>query len=177
MVIVLFFTLSGALFSQAPVDRLNVRGISVRMGRQQVLAAAKAAGMVVREDRPQQLKITDATAAGTPTGTGMGYGGKGLVLVIDFKDDKSVKVNISEQGELTNQMFDDLSKKWGKPSSLPYGWEDERGAPGDKATWGDKKNIYADYNPSLYSYFPKSVTIYDAVALAPHTQPRQRIPM
>ena len=37
--------------------------------------------------------------------------------------------------------------------------------------------MYAEYNPSLYGYGGRTVTIYDAVALAPHSEVRKGIAM
>ena len=172
-------TSSGADLPAGPtaaVNKLNVRGISVRMGRGQILAAAKAASMVVLENIPQQLKIVDSTASGRPVGDDSGRGGSGLILLINLKDDKAVTVSISEQGAIHGEVFQDISKKWGKPSHLPSGYDSELGTA-DRATWGDKSNVYADYNPSIYSYGAQSVTIYDAVALTPHVPARKGVTM
>jgi hypothetical protein len=156
----------------APVNRLNVRGISVRMGRGQILAAARAAGMVVVSNTAQQLKLVDPTV-NAPSGT-RAYG---LIMTINLVNDTAVMVNFGEQGGAQGATFQDISKKWGKPTSQPPGWDSELGARGGKATWGDKKTVYADYNPSMYSMGGQTVTIYDAVALAPHPQVRQGVPM
>ena len=156
----------------APVNRLNVRGISVRMGRGQILAAGKAAGMVVLFNKPQQIQMVDPTVTTQVPGKAR----SGLILLINLVNDTAVTVNIGEQGASHGEVFEDLSKKWGKPTHLPSGYDSELGA-GDKATWGDKKTIYADYNPSIYSYGAQTVTIYDAVALAPHPQVRKAVPM
>ena len=165
-------SLDGPAGPVVPVNRLNVRGISVRMGRGQILAAAKAAGMIVVSNTTEQLKLVDPTV-NAPSGT-QAYG---LIMLVNLKNDTAVTVNVGEQGGAKSATFEDLSKKWGKPSSLPNGWDIEMGAPGGKATWGDRKTIYADYNPSLYSFGGQTVTIYDAVALAPHPQARKSVPM
>ena len=155
-----------------PVNRLNVRGISVRMGRGQILAAGQAAGMVVLSNKPQQIQMVDPTVTTQVPGKPR----SGLILLINLVNDTAVSVNIGEQGGSHGEVFEDLSKKWGKPTHLPPGYNNELGT-GDKATWGDKKTIYADYNPSIYSYGAQTVTIYDAIALAPHPQVRKAVPM
>ncbi len=154
-----------------PVNRLNVRGISVRMGRGQILAAAKAARMLVNSSSPQQIQLIDPTVK-APSGTAA----YGLILNINFQNDVAVSVQIGEQGGAQGAAFEDICKKWGKPPHLPRGYDNELGT-GDKATWGDRTSIYAEYNPSLYSYGGQTVTIYDAVALAPHPQVRKKVPM
>jgi hypothetical protein len=156
----------------APVNRLNIRGISVRMGRGQILAAARAAGMVIVSNTTQQLKLVDPTV-NAPNGT-RAYG---LIMSMNLVNDTAVMVNVGEQGGAQGATFEDVSKKWGKPTSQPPGWDSELGARGGKATWGDKKTVYADYNPSMYSMGGQTVTIYDAVALAPHPQARTGVPM
>ena len=155
-----------------PVNRLNVRGISVRMGRAQILAAGQAAGMIVLFNKPQQIQMVDPTVTNQVPGKPR----SGLILLINLVNDTSVTVNIGEQGASHGEVFEDLSKKWGKPTHLPIGYNNELGT-GDKAFWGDKKTVYAEYNPSIYSYGAQTVTIYDAVALAPHPQVRKAIPM
>ena len=85
-------------------------------------------------------------------------------------------MSISEQGAMHGEVFEDISKKWGKPTFLPPGYNNERGTS-NRATWGDKNNIYADYNPSIYSFTAQSVTIYDAVALKSQAPVRQAVPM
>jgi len=156
--------------------RLTVRGIGVRMKRAEILAAAQAAGMQVRENRPTQLKIADPTASGKPVGGDSGSGGAGLVLVIDFKDDLAVSINVTEQGAMRGEVFEDLSKKWGKPEHLPPDYNNELGTQ-DQATWGDKGDVYAVYNPSIYSYGAQSVTIRDALAFALAPQKRKGVAM
>jgi hypothetical protein len=160
----------------APVNKLNVRGISVRMGRNQILAAAKAANMRVIENVPSQLKLIDATASGRPTGDDSGSGGSGLILLINLANDAATSVMISEQGDNQGHVFDDLCKKWGKPSHLPSGYDSQLGT-GDPAAWGDKKDVYASYNPNMYGFGGQHVTIYDAVALTPHVPTRKSVPM
>ena len=159
-----------------PEQKLNVRGISVRMGRAQILAAAKAANMRALSNSLTVRRLVDPTASGATVGGASGSGGSGLVLQIRLVDSQAVTVMISEQGAMHGEVFDDVSKKWGKPPHLPIGYGNELGTS-DRATWGDKKNVYADYNPSIYSYGGQSVTIYDAQALAPHARVRKSVPM
>lgn len=155
----------------APVNRLNVRGISVRMGRGQIIAAAKAAGMLINSNTAQELKLIDPTVS-VPMGT-RAYG---LILTVSLKNDTAVSVNVGEQGAERDEVLQDLIKKWGKPPHLPAGYDNELGTT-DKASWGDKKTVYAEYNPSLYGYGGRTVTIYDAVALAPHPEVRKGVAM
>lgn len=157
------------------VSKLNVRGISVRMSRKEVLDAGKAAGMRVLIDSPVQLKLADPTASGELIGNDRGPGESGLVLVINFKDDRATNVMIKEQGTEHGEVFEDLCKKWGKPPYLPYDYANELGT-GNKATWGDKNDVYAEYDPSLTSFSVQSVTIINAKAF-PKTAPRKRVQM
>jgi hypothetical protein len=159
-----------SLLSKKP--DLEVRNITVGMTHDQVLAAAKVAQMNVLVNQPDQIKAVDPTASGRPTGGASAPGGNGLILLINFKDAKSVSVMISEQGDMQGHVFDDLSKKWGKPDQLPSGFDSELGG-GEKATWGDRKTVYAEYNSSIYSFGGQNVTIYDAQALAPKVEPRK----
>jgi hypothetical protein len=131
--------------------------------------------MRVLINSPVQVKLADPTASRKPVGNDSGTGGYGLVVVINFKDDHAVNVMISEQGARNGEVFADLCKKWGKPPYLPYDYASELGT-GNKATWGDKKDIYAEYDPSRYSFNGQSVTIFDAKAF-PKAPARKRVRM
>ena len=148
----------------APVNRLNVRGMSVRMGRAQLIRAAMAANMKVVANTPKDLTIVDSTvdAAGQLNGVGgnISIRGSGLVLRIGLENDTATIIIISEQGATHGEVFQDLSKKWGKPEHLPRDYSNELGTS-DKATWGNKSDVYAEYDPSQYSFLGQTVRILD----------------
>jgi hypothetical protein len=99
--------------------------------------------MVVLYNHPEQIKLVDPSVVGTDPKVTR----SGLILRINMVHDAAVIVNIGEQGAAHGEIFEDLSKKWGKPSVLPPGYNSELGA-GKRATWGNKADIYADFNPT-----------------------------
>ena len=112
------------------------------MGRGQIIAAAKAAGMLINSNTTQELKLIDPTVS-APAGTTA----HGLILTVALKNDTAVSVNIGEQGAMRDEAFQDLVKKWGKPPHLPSGYNDELGTS-DKAFWGIRKRCTPSTTPA-----------------------------
>ncbi len=164
------------LFETHSHPKLEVRSITVGMTHNDILAAANAAKMRVLAEGPTSLKLADPTASGNAVGGASGSGGSGLVLLIQFMNDRATTIMISEQGDMHGHVFEDLSKKWGTPEDLPSGYDSEDGSS-RPATWGDRSTVYAEYHSSIYAFGGQNVTIYDAKALAPHPEERKSVPM
>ena len=148
--------------------QLRVRGIGVRMTHEQVVAAAKVAGMVVRVDTQQRMQLTDPAASGTATGGASASGGKGLVLDITFQNGVSSQIGVREQADTSGYVEQDLIKKWGTPKATSSGND----------IWGNMDDVYASCNHAIGYYGTVTVYINDAKSAQRNAQPpRQGVPM
>ncbi len=133
---------ASSFLGAAEVNKLNVRGISVRMSHDEIKAAARAGSLRAIIDTPAQLKFIEEDQSGNQVRGG-------LVLLINFKNDRSITVYINEQGDMNGHVFEDIQKKWGKATG-----KDNLGP-----MWGDPNGVYADYDQNMYGFreFPVSV--------------------
>ena len=145
------------------ISRLNIRGITVRMTREQVIAAAQTAQMTASNSSGNNITFTDGTANGAYAGGGAPTG-SGLIIQVTFTNDLSSSVLVREAGDLRGNIFADIQKKWGPPVG--------KGRNGP--FWGETNGIYAFYNQNLYSAVGMAILIQDHTQDAP--PPARRAP-